>query len=91
MDRATRSGRWPIVGRAELATVSDLDATVIFRQDKISAYESSTGTETPLTFEEADRLECAAVWDPEHVEDRLRDYFSGVPNKWWASMRPETS
>ncbi|WP_448115483.1 hypothetical protein [Mesorhizobium amorphae] len=27
-------------------------------------------------------LECAAVWDPEHVVDRLRDPADGRPNKW---------
>ncbi len=31
-------------------------------------------------------LERCAVWDPEHVEDRLRDHFAGRPNKWVESM-----
>ena len=28
----------------------------------------------------------AAVWDPQHVEDRLRDHFAGLPNKWVQSL-----
>ena len=42
----------------------------------------------PATFTECENLECAAVWDPEHVEDRVRDHISGVSNKWVQSMQP---
>lgn len=27
-------------------------------------------------------IERVAVWEDNHIEDRLRDYFSGVPNRW---------
>jgi len=36
---------------------------------------------------EADELEQAAVWSPNHIEDRLRDHFAGVPNQWVEIMR----
>ena len=29
-----------------------------------------------------------AVWEPAHVEDRLRDHYAGAPNKWVESLRP---
>ncbi len=92
MDSAVKSGRWPVVGKVDPSTLSALDGAMFFRQDqisgKISAHDAITNCELSLSFEEADRLECAAVWSPEHVEDRLRDHLNGIPNKWWASMRP---
>ncbi|WP_105435834.1 Imm26 family immunity protein [Neorhizobium tomejilense] len=92
MDSAAKSGRWPIVGKVDPPTVSTLDGAVFFKQDRISgrisAYDALANAESPLSFEEADRLECAAVWSPEHVEDRLRDHLNGISNNWWASMRP---
>ncbi|AYC99702.1 Imm26 family immunity protein [Neorhizobium sp. NCHU2750] len=92
MDRAAKSGRWPIVGTVEPSAVSALDGAVFFKQDliagSITAYDTKVSTESPLSFEDADRLECAAVWSAEHVEDRLRDHVNGISNKWWASMRP---
>ncbi|WP_286157229.1 Imm26 family immunity protein [Sinorhizobium sp. RAC02] len=92
MDSAVRSGRWPVIGKVDEATVSSLENIVFFKQDsisgKLSAYNPITNIESQLSFDEADSLECTAVWSAEHVEDRLRDHLSGVPNKWWASMRP---
>lgn len=92
MDSAAKSGRWPVVDKVDLPTVSALDGAVFFRQDqisgKISAYDAISHSESSLSFEEADRLESAAVWSPEHIEDRLRDHLNGIPNKWWTSMRP---
>jgi len=92
MDSAVKSGRWAVVGKVDLPTVSTLDGAVFFKQDRISgnitAYDTVMSAEPTLSFEEADRLECAAVWSPEHVEDRLRDHLDGISNKWWASMRP---
>jgi hypothetical protein len=91
-DGAVKSGRWPVIGSIDLATVSALDGATFFKQDRISgrlaAYDAISGRETSISFDEADRLECAAVWSAEHIEDRLRDHLNGVPNKWWASMRP---
>ncbi len=68
MDSAAMSGRWPIVGKVDPSMVSALDGTVFFKQDlisgRISAYDAIANAESPLSFEEADRLECAAVWSP---------------------------
>jgi hypothetical protein len=43
--------------------------------------------EAPATFDECQNLETCAVWDPHHVEDRLRDHFNGRPNMWVESLR----
>lgn len=44
--------------------------------------------ERPATIEEVRHLEAAAVWEPEHVVDRLEDHFAGRPNKWVEALRP---
>lgn len=93
MDYATKSGRWPIIGKIDLGEHSAIEESVFFKQDpidgKITSYDLFTANETPITFEQADQLECAAVWDPAHIEDRLRDHIARVPNKWWSSLRPK--
>ncbi len=42
----------------------------------------------PTTPAEAVRLEPAAVWEPEHIADRLKDAFANRPNKWLQSLIP---
>ena len=88
MSRAVTSGRWEIVGVAPLEERLR-EQQFFFKQDiitkKLSIY--SNGQERPATREECEGLEKAAVWDAEHVEDRLRDYYLGQPNKWVKSMK----
>ena len=38
------------------------------------------GKERVATIDECEGLECAAVWNAEHVEERLRDYYAGRKN-----------
>jgi hypothetical protein len=38
------------------------------------------------TREETEGLEPAAVWEPEHIADRLEDHYAGRPNRWLKSM-----
>lgn len=61
-----------------------------FKQaDDGGLYKTRDGAEEiPASWEDVSNLECAAVWDPEHVEERLRDHFAGRPNKWVESLRP---
>ncbi|MCJ8311619.1 MAG: hypothetical protein HRU38_02795 [Saccharospirillaceae bacterium] len=42
--------------------------------------------EKRATFEECANLECAAVWDPHHVEDRLLALRDGKTCKWDKSL-----
>jgi Immunity protein 26 len=88
MSHAVTSGRWPVVGQIEL-TDAWLARRWFCKQDPISKKLSiySEGEELPATFEECQPLERAAVWSPEHVEDRLRDHFAGRPNKRVESLR----
>jgi hypothetical protein len=46
------------------------------------------GAIRPATPKECEGLEPAAVWEPEHVADRLMDAFAGRPNRWLQAMLP---
>ncbi len=89
MNYAITKGIWSVIGRVPLAL--DLkEAPRFFKQDamngQLAIYQSipelAPHYERPATYEECLGLEVAAVWDPHHVEERLRDYFAGRPNKW---------
>lgn len=90
IDSSLRSGAWRI---PENRSVDDDLAMEpqFFKQDalngKLSIHQSDGG-EISCTAEECEGLERAAVWDPSHVEDRLRDHYNGVPNAWVESMKP---
>ena len=77
-------GRWLKVSKMNVK--EDLkNQPMQFIQDrcnpqKIKLYNPNTGEITPTTRDKAIGLERAAVWDAHHVEDRIRDYYLGVPN-----------
>ncbi|MCJ8315099.1 MAG: immunity 26/phosphotriesterase HocA family protein [Saccharospirillaceae bacterium] len=87
MNNAVTSGHWPIVG-TQVLFGDLLKPTKFFRQDIISKklFICTDSIESPATREECENLECAAVWSYEHVEDRLRDHFSGIPSLWVKSL-----
>jgi hypothetical protein len=88
---AYADGRWPKVGSAPVPE-GLLGGVPRFMQDaitgRLSISEDGGVTSRPATFDECRDLERLAVWEPEHVEDRLRDHYAGVPNKWVESLRP---
>jgi hypothetical protein len=93
MRYAHSKGRWRKVGAGR---IGDALRKPVHRynQDPFSRKIRLTinGVDGPEgTIADCDDLECAAVWDPEHVEDRLRDHFLGIPNKWVLSLRPKTA
>jgi hypothetical protein len=88
--QAHSKGRWSKIGFAPIA--AELAKKVLrFNQDPLKpnsiflSYDGVSGK--PCAAEECTLYERAAVWDPEHVEDRLRDHFAGRPNKWVESLR----
>ena len=89
MKYAFSGGLWVVVGH--LPVPADvLEPPWFFKQDPITVRLSVTQTgaeEVPADVERCKALECAAVWDPQHVADRLRDHFAGRPNKWVDSMK----
>lgn len=87
MKYAWKKTNWKIIGYSELPI--ELCQRVWFaKQDSISGeltmYSEWEGkvAEKKATRKQLLGLECAAVWDPDHVEDRLRDHYNGVENKW---------
>ncbi|MUO80748.1 hypothetical protein GOZ78_07290 [Agrobacterium vitis] len=92
MDRSIKSDRWPIIGHSNIP--SRLDRPFFyFIKDIItgafSIYNSSNGAISPATYDDIRGLEAAAVWDANHIEDRIRDHSRGVPNKWEISLSPD--
>ena len=88
MDYAVKRGRWEVIGSRELDTT--LTAPVkFFKEDTISKSLSIyyQNKEIPASREECEGLERAAAWDPEHVEELLRDHYLGVPNIWVESLK----
>lgn len=94
MNYSITRGVWNVIGRVPL-TPDLREPPKFFKQDEISgalsiyqaAPELAPHYERPASLAEVDGLECAAIWDPEHVEDRLRDHFSGRPNKWIQQLK----
>jgi hypothetical protein len=89
MDHAVKGGRWPVVGHSplenDLANVRPRFIQDRLQPDKFSIYDG--GEIRPASREECNGLESAAVWEPSHVEDRLRDHYAGRSNKWVESLR----
>lgn len=85
-DDVIKKGRWLKVGSMEIRDDLKVEPNK-FIQDSLNPnnfelYNPNTGEITPSTREEVEGLECAAVWEAEHVEDRLRDYYQGKSNVW---------
>ena len=87
--RAVSTGRWTVV-KVDPGMVPDLKAPPTFMQDYVhretfQIYER--GTMRPATRVECEPLERTAVWDAEHVEDRIRDAYAGRENPWLRSLQ----
>ena len=84
---AYSSGRWEKIGNSEIPP--ELASEVPrFNQDPISGSLSihQSGREYSATEEECVKLERAAVWEPNHVEDRITDHIEGKENVWVQSL-----
>lgn len=83
-DSAVKDGHWLKVGKLPIRDELT-HLPMKFIQDSLNLsnfdlYNPNTGEITPTTKEECLGLECAAVWAANHVEDRIRDHYNGVPN-----------
>src|SRR5579883_2771219 len=79
MNHSITRGRWRVIGHEPLSGEL-LKEPLFYKQNPItgqfSIYRDSTGEEVPATQQDCEKLELAAVWEPEEVEDRLRGHFS---------------
>ena len=89
---AITSSRWEIIGNRNLDS-NLISSSLFFKQDMLTKeftiYDSRTGLEISAGYDECKSLERAAVWEPEHIEDRLKDFFEGNANKWVESLKPK--
>ena len=88
MDHAIKKGRWPIAGHVTLNDNLQAPPRFIqnaFDKSRFEIYEN--GRIRPATRHECVGLERMAVWEPEHVEDRLRDHYAGRTDKWSESLK----
>ncbi len=86
---AWANGRWLKVGKEEPPEHLKRPQPT-FMQDALDPKRFqiyTAGIIRPASRTECEGLERTAVWDPEHVESRLRDHYAGVPNKWVESLR----
>ena len=84
----TRGG-WPKVGTAPLRA-EFAKPVPKFMQDILrpTSFSICLGGEIrPASRAECAGLERSAVWEPEHVESRIRDHYNGVQNKWVESLK----
>ena len=87
-DAVTR-GRWKKIGRIPLEPQLQ-KLPLKFIQDSLDKNSFSiydNGIIRPASKEECVGLEREAVWEPEHMESRIADHYSGKPNKWEMQMR----
>ena len=80
---AWTTGRWKRIDRV-MPEPALMQPQAKFMQDAIDGRLSIylAGQVRPASLNECVGLERCAVWDPEHVESRLRDHFAGRPNVW---------
>lgn len=68
------------------------DDIIFFIYSKVDGtfekYSSKTGEVFPSSLEDCRGLEICAVWDKNHIEDRIRDYYLGVPCVWLNNIDP---
>ncbi|MNF99146.1 hypothetical protein D3C85_662870 [compost metagenome] len=79
-------GHWSKVGNLKLREDLKVQPMQFIQDslhpDRFELYNPNTGESTPATKAEIKGLERAAVWEANHIEDRIRDYYNGVPCEW---------
>jgi hypothetical protein len=86
-------GHWSKIGDVPLET-APIPIPDQFMQDVVTGaceIVDEVFNRRPARPEECIALERAAVWDPAHVEERLRDHYAGRPNAHLAYMKVRLS
>lgn len=77
------TGRWLRIGKEEVSVECQSDIPRFIRDAIDGSYSIRLGAnERAATFEECKDLECAAVWEASHIEERLSDLAFGRVNQW---------
>lgn len=79
-------GLWLKVGKIEVRNDLKVQPMQFIQDalhpDRFEFYNPNTGEITPATKEQVRGLERTAVWEANHIEDRIRDHYNGVPCEW---------
>lgn len=80
---AYNKGRWQKIGKASIQDEL-LEPRETYIEDKISGKFQiyRLGEIRASNRQECIGLECCAVWEANHVEDRIRDYYAGRQCVW---------
>jgi hypothetical protein len=82
-------GEWETVGLVPLEpTLHPPGAQAIWDDADHCQIIDRDGNIRPATPKECAGLEPAAVWEPEHIADRLQDAFAGRQNRWLRELIP---
>ena len=88
--RVLTNGEWPVIGIIK-PTKNLLLGEDQYKVDplngKLTIWKEDN-SELPATWEECKNLERAAIWDKEHVEERLYDSFCGRPSAIVEAQKP---
>lgn len=87
---AVKRGRWLKIGHIPLKP-NELEIPERYIQDIGNSERfriiNFMGEIRESSREECKNLERAAVWAPEHIENRILDHYEGRPNKWVESLK----
>ena len=92
MNSAIGKNGWPVIGDVQLKEIS-IPKAKFYRYDIISKkffHHLDSFNCLPSTRKGCVGLECAAVWEKNHVEDRLQSLKEGLECKWEVSLRAES-
>jgi hypothetical protein len=85
-----RNGGWKVIGHRPLEP--QLQQPILNVRQPLGdppRFEivDDAGRSRPATFDECKELEPLAVWEQQHVEDRIVDHYAGRPNPWLEDLR----
>lgn len=90
-DQVVTKGEWLKVGKINIRKELEV-LPMFFIQDTLNPthfelYNPNTGEIVSTTKKEIIGLERASVWDKNHIEDRIRDFYNKVPCIWLEADR----
>lgn len=85
-DDVVTKGHWLKVGKLALRKELKVKPMKFIQDslnpDQFELYDPNNGETIPATKDQCIGLEPAAVWEANHVEDRIRDHYEGKENVW---------
>jgi Immunity protein 26 len=85
------SGRWVKIGKEDIKKQYEV-LPFQYIQDALNLslfeiYDPNDGSIKKATKSQCRNLECCAVWEAEHVESRINDYFDEIPNVFFKQLK----